>query len=65
MVPEVPQVGPGSAPTVLPELLRMHLEHPGTLVRLPNLFFGALMGSADHSGEPNSVPKLDVFGVRQ
>ena len=50
MVPEVPQLVPGSPPTVLPERLRVHLKHFGTFVRYPNLVLDALVGSADHSG---------------
>ncbi len=50
MVPEVPKLVPGSPPTVLPERLRVHLKHFGTLVRYPNLVLDALVGSADHSG---------------
>ena len=50
MVPEVPQLVPGSPPTVFPERPRVHLKHFGTLVRYPNLVLDALVGSADHSG---------------
>ena len=49
MVPEVPQLVPGSPPMVFPERLRVHLKHFGTFVRYPNLEMDALVGSADHS----------------
>ena len=61
-VSEVPKLVPGSAPTVLPELLRVRFGHPGTLVRFLNLVLGALMGSADHSGRQIRVRKI-VFSV--
>ena len=57
-VSKVPQLVPGSAPTVLPELLRVRFGHPGTLVPFPNLVLGALMGSWDHSGRQIWCRKL-------
>ena len=50
MVLEVPQLVPGSPPTVFPERLRVQLKHFGTLVRYPNLVLDALVGSTDHCG---------------
>ena len=48
MVLEVPQVGPGSAPTVFRALLRAHLARPDTLVRLRRLILEALVGPKAH-----------------
>ena len=64
-VSEVPELVPGSAPTVLPELLRVRFGHPGTLVPFPNLVFGRPHGLLRPLWETNLVSKVDLFGTRQ